>query len=59
MRMRAGFRSPEWTKKNRESSDEDIRFRAYALENDVLVQFLERNSKRKMTKEQINKSWKK
>ena len=52
------FRSfSEGIGKYRESRDEDIKFRAYALENDVPVQYLQRNPKRKSTKNHINKSW--
>ena len=52
------FRSfSEGIGKRRESSDADIKFRAYAFENDVPVQYLQRNPKRKSTKNKTNKSW--
>ena len=39
------------------SSVEDVAFRSYALENDVLMQFVQQNPKRKIMKGKMCHSW--
>jgi hypothetical protein len=39
------------------SNADDVAFRAYALENDILMQFIQNNPKRKMIKGELCQSW--